>query len=346
MEVHSVVATKVAEDAGGAADPWWWNKPPLSTGELAVSCTEDEIKAALPSTLLLREGSLKFCRHLDSFVEINQLIEGVAAETLQKESIMQYENITPPEPPVQEFVPVGEILPKQLDALYARAPEGEKKFHAFCRGLVGDIGLDPDKVMLEQARGKDNMIWSVYTKAPLKGRQRAVEKGRDNYEKNGRQLVDIVRGAIVVDTEDDLEAVMKCLIEHYVTTEREGVQVISFKNRFRHPMADGGRDMNFNISVTLDDGSRFVCELQVHLQQILDYKEAAHELYEFFRSYFKGGDAVSQRGELLARIAKNRDVSDIARILKEALDGTDEDKLDALAELFRKLNVFNVVTAI
>ena len=314
--------------------------PDIASSDVAASAfatassevsSEEEIKAALSSDILLRRGTVEFCQNLDALVEIKQRVEGVFREIIQKKTVLDYENIKPPLDLVQDCVPEGATLKKQLDALFARAPDAKTVFDAFCRRLASDISLDPDQVMLQvraDDENEDDKMWLVYTEVELKKRVRAEEKARNEYASDGRRLVDIVRGSIVVDTEDDLEAVVKRLLENHVETEHDGVRVVRFKNRFKHPMPDGGRDMNFNIVVTLDDGTRFVCELQVHLKQILDFNLAKHVAYEFFRAYFKGGGTESQRGEILERIAKNRDdTSDMTRLLKEALDGTDEDEL-------------------
>ena len=363
-----------------------WDATALSTGAVSISYTEEEIKAAIPSDILLRPGTVEFCQHLDAFVEIKGRVEGAFAEVIQKKTVLKYENIKPPFDLVQDCVPEGAPLKEQLDALYACAPDGKKEFDAFCRGLVGDIGLDPDKIMLEQVHVDDDeqvhdKIWRVYTEVPLKKRDRAEQKAHNEYGSNGRQLVDIVRGSIVVDTEDDLEAVVKRLIENYYAMSKRSivdvfyeevtrlwtnatrlfsanepshddpreraVSVVRFKNRFKKPMQDGGRDMNFNIIVTLHDGTRFVCELQIHLKQILDFNAASHIVYEFFRAFFKGSSAVIKRSELLERIAKKRDdTSNMARILTDALHGTDEDELEALADLFHMLSELNIVFVI
>jgi len=240
-------------------------------------------------------------------------------------------------------------LQEQLNILYGRAPEGKAVFDAFCRQLVCDIGLDPDLIVLrvQADDGKaDDKIMRVHTAAPLKSRKRASEKARDDYENDGRQLVDIVRASIIVDNEDDLEAVVKRLNENYVANECDGVRIVRFKNRFREPMPDGGRDVNYNIVVTLKDGSRFVCELQVHVKQILNFKEAAHVSYGYFRTFYKGGGAMSQRAELLEKIARNRDVSDIPRFIKSALGGRDEEELEALANLLDGMSELNILQII
>jgi len=52
---------------------------------------------------------------------------------------------------------------------------------------------------------------------------------------------------------------------------------------------------------------------------------------------------VIQRAELFARIAKKRDVSSLSRVFNDALEGTDEDELEALAVLFNHFIELNVV---
>mmetsp|Transcript_22402 Transcript_22402/g.70158 ORF Transcript_22402/g.70158 Transcript_22402/m.70158 type:complete len:371 (-) Transcript_22402:11-1123(-) len=319
---------------------------PLATGG-SVICSEEEIVAVIDPLLKVRPESREFWNNLDVTVEIKGLIEGVVRDILRRNAMDQFENITPSNPPIQEFVPEGVSLQEQLDALYDRAPEAKAIFDAFCRELVRAIGLDPDTFMLQvSVDGDHDKDYSVYTTVPPKLRERSAQKALNEYDGNVRRLVDVVRASIVVDNEDDLEAVVKRLNENYVANERDGVRVVRFKNRFKHPMLDGGRDTNYNIVVVLGDGSRFVCEVQVHVKQVLNYNHAKHRAYEFFREFFKGGSAVRQRIELLETIAKKRDVSDVARIVKSALDGTDEDELEALDALFRMLSELNIVVEI
>jgi len=129
--------------------------------------------------------------------------------------------------------------------------------------------------------------------------------------------------------------------EYYV--REDNARVVRFKNRFKHPLPDGSREMRYHIVMALSDGSRFVCELRVLLKQLIEKKSAKPKVDEgaSFRPFFKRGGA-----DLVEKIAKNRDVSDIARILKDALNGTDEDELEALADLFKHLGELNIVAVI
>jgi len=73
------------------------------------------------------------------------------------------------------------MLEEQLDDCFARAPETRTNFDAFCRQVLGDIGLDHAKVMLEQAE----QTWRVHTEVELKSRDRAAERPSTNMTATG-----------------------------------------------------------------------------------------------------------------------------------------------------------------
>lgn len=46
----------------------------------------------------------------------------------------------------------------------------------------------------------------------------------------------------------------------------------------------GYRDINMNLRITLSDGSKHLCELQMHLEQVLEIKNTVnHRCYEEVR---------------------------------------------------------------
>lgn len=107
--------------------------------------------------------------------------------------------------------------------------------------------------------------------APLKGRERAGEKVASDYGGKTESLVDIARASVVCQT---IEQVVDCF--NFASQEFEVVRV---KNRFANP-AGGYRDLNLNVK--LDGG--YVAELQIHLQAIIDVKNAdGHKIYEDVR---------------------------------------------------------------
>lgn len=313
-----------------------------------VSATEGEtslVDHLERNVVAVRSETREFYKNLNAFFELKQIVESVAARVMPDNAVAtKYEDIRPPDDIlIQKSVPGGD-LSTQLDVLYALAAEAKPKFDGFGRHLVQRIGLEPDAPILEHAE----VTWYTYTAVPLKSRERAFVKAQTEYAGDARRLVDIVRASIVVDTEAAFEAVVKCLSDDFVSQEGNGVQVMRFLNRCKTPLPDGQRDVLYNLGMVLNESqSLFVCTLQIHMKQILDYEEATHIPYEYFRSYFKGGHvkAVSERMVLLDKFAR-RDVDDIAQIVTSALSSDDVDNLEALDEFLFKLSELDIVAAI
>lgn len=83
------------------------------------------------------------------------------------------------------------------------------------------------------------------------------------------------------------------------------------------------------------------------MKRTFEHLPAAHILFEYFRTYFKGGDetAVSERLELLEKF-EGRQVEDISHFVTSALESGKEDQLEALGELFDKLSELQIVALI
>lgn len=189
--------------------------------------------------------------------------------------------------------------------------------------------------------------WYVaYTAAALTERDTAMKKAQNECEGDARRLVDIIRASVVVDTESAFEAVVNYLHEAHVAIERDGIRVVRFVNRCKIPPANGQCDCLYHISIAVNDSQlRFVCELQIQLKQLLQFTEAMHAPYAFFQSYLESGDAVSERLDVLEMFAR-RDVDDISILLTSALHAENEEQLEALDELFYKLNELEIVVLI
>jgi tetratricopeptide (TPR) repeat protein len=177
---------------------------------------------------------------------------------------------------------------RSVEDLYRVAEAVHEKFDAFLQNIASTAGVN---VKL----------------APLKGKLRAEEKGYQDYVDrecpDGGPVVgwvfDIVRGTLLCDSAEQIEAVVKL----FVADTRVTV-VITFKNRFKNPTPNGYCDMLFQI-VFCDDGISHVCEVQVHLRQIKEYEaeHKSHEAYDYFRVFFDGSmNTVAARLEDMAKI--------------------------------------------
>lgn len=222
-------------------------------------------------------------------------------------------------------------------------------FDELVRGIASSTSLQPDEdVVLNTEKlpldPKNNVFYKVLTVAPLKGRARALEKIEDDYGDDPSRLTDAVRCTMVVYEEAHLKIVAEAL-----ASGGAAHQIARLKNRFTNPNFNGYRDAMFGIAlqVPVEGGGtvRHVCEIQLHLACILQYKEANHANYEFFRSYFRGNVvAAKEKMEMLERIGNIGD--DINEFVRTLLAGDNETTLIALAELFDLMGERNSVVAI
>jgi hypothetical protein len=107
--------------------------------------------------------------------------------------------------------------------------------------------------------------------ASLKGSPRAVEKTIDDYAGDVRNLKDLVRGTIVVNSVDDVPKVIEAVGAKY-PIEKAGFR--NFLDRNVKP-SDGYRDAKMNVVV---NGQK--TELQITLPELKEAKDVAHELYK------------------------------------------------------------------
>jgi len=175
--------------------------------------------------------------------------------------------------------------------------------------------------------------------APLKGKERALEKATDDYSKRSpgpgvSWLYDIVRGSIKFASE---QQIAKCL---ELMHDDPAIHIVKAKNRFAKPTLTGYRDINMCIQIDVVDGEhsfKHICEVQIHHKDIKSLTKSlhSHEFYEYFRKFFAGAtDSLKDRLEDLQMIGEGGVLDD--DVLKKLLEkGTDEDRLQRLGRLFR-----------
>ena len=161
-----------------------------------------------------------------------------------------------------------------LDQLYEVAAEAAKIFTTLLKSDLASV-LVASSIFPDIAR-------RIHL-APLKGRDRAAEKARDDYSSRAdgpgeAWLYDIVRGSIECDTQDQICAIVAALRELHPR-----VQIVRLKNRFKNPTPSGFRDVNMNLRIEVGGTGVFhLCELQIHLKAIYDfnYENHSHHHYE------------------------------------------------------------------
>mmetsp|Transcript_9339 Transcript_9339/g.32856 ORF Transcript_9339/g.32856 Transcript_9339/m.32856 type:complete len:998 (+) Transcript_9339:2-2995(+) len=280
---------------------------------LRVVETAQRVLAAQP----MSAQSASFFDHLRRFFEFREGVEALW-RTQSTGAIERIAQLTPPGTTVQDR--------DTLDAVYLRAADVRRPFALLLGAAARLAGLD----------ACDGTVVMV---PPLKSLNRASEKMENEYGRQpplrGRYLLDILRGAIICDSEAQLVAVLHFFMrttefdasagaapaDHGASSEDSPrfpaspssddgalpraaplkMSLVRLKNRFRQPHFSGMRDVLVNIRL---DG--FVTEVQVRHRLVHAYCKRAksHEHYTFFRSYFNGceEDSLDRSFHLLANI--------------------------------------------
>ncbi|GMH64005.1 hypothetical protein TL16_g03861 [Triparma laevis f. inornata] len=119
---------------------------------------------------------------------------------------------------------------KDLDKLCEEAGAVLPVFAEKVRGIVEGLGMDADAYTVVEGERivDDGFEFKALTCAPLKWRARAEEKTKDDYEKNFKCMLDLVRCSIIVETEEQLGGVLGKMLELGI--------VVRLKNRFANPL--------------------------------------------------------------------------------------------------------------
>lgn len=103
-----------------------------------------------------------------------------------------------------------------------------------------------------------------------KSRIRAQQKIMTELDGKTAALTDLIRGAIIASTIDDLISAYDHLIQY--------TDVCAVKNRFSRPTHSGYRDIKLLIRLP---NSHFIAEIQLHLKKIASIKNGEeHSIYE------------------------------------------------------------------
>ena len=129
-----------------------------------------------------------------------------------------------------------------------------------------------------------------YKGAPTKGEVRVREKVKNDYGGDVRCIVDAARGSLVFSTLSGLLAVVEELVagsSSAAAAPAGATQliIVRVKDRLSKPATGGYRDIMLNGSV-----GGHVCELQLQVKKLLDFKAQAHVIYGILRSVGWDGD--------------------------------------------------------
>ena len=165
--------------------------------------------------------------------------------------------------------------------------------------------------------------WGSCAVVPLiKALESAIRKVRDSYNGDWSKMRDISRFSFKTTT-------FSQIYEAYETLRNESwVEIVQVKNKYQTPNFMGYRDINMNLRITLADGSKHLCELQMHLEQVLEIKNTVnHRCYEEVRLLLPqlcadvkdaGGKAIN--GDTLAKDIIGRLDSSAIEMIVEKLE--------------------------
>jgi len=265
----------------------------------------------------------------------------------------QYDHLEPYEPLVQ--INLSDQKVSCASELLDAAKRAQVHFELVVQKLLGDDpSLDPSDVIILEGKPvmqRDNTPFKVLTLGPMKELDRITQKARRELGGDFSRILDVLRCSVVVFTEDQLDTValiLEAKKKQRISRSRgENLEVkgapghradkffvARLKNRFKEPPYRGHRDALYNIVVNCV-GLNHVCELQLHLAELVALNAHTHKYYEYFRTCFHGSGAEEARMEALRHIEGCE--GDVDIMVDSVLRGSDLTQLNHLAVLMDDL---------
>ena len=178
-----------------------------------------------------------------------------------------------------------QLLPKDavqasddFDTVYAQASEAQA---VLLKAVAEHWESDPDpklSFLKHAVKGTTTAEWIEMADSPgVKGSKRAKEKMANDYGGHANKLKDLARLTLRFTQPDKLVTALREL-------KSLGFKTVILKNKYANPTPMGYCDFNLVVTVKLADGTEYLCEMQLNLQQMLDAKEEAHNHYEVIRT--------------------------------------------------------------
>ena len=139
--------------------------------------------------------------------------------------------------------------------------------------------IHPNKETLQHpAEGKARR-WVEFADSPgIKGEPRSREKMANDYGGHANKLKDLARLTLRF---SECRRMVDALVKELGAAD---IQVLTLKNKYASPTPMGYSDFNLCVGVVLDDGTQYVCEMQLNLVEMLEAKHEAHVYYETVRT--------------------------------------------------------------
>jgi hypothetical protein len=150
-----------------------------------------------------------------------------------------------------------------LTELHEKAGWFRVELEKMIKGFLRRLDIDPQtEIKALDEEGKEK-VFKAFTMAGLKTIESCKRKMTDDYDGDHMRICDVVRCSIVVETEEQLAAVLKALLDGQMKGEGVKVTVARLKNRFAEPMFTGIMDCLLNVLVEVEGQGGHVCEIQV-----------------------------------------------------------------------------------
>ena len=147
------------------------------------------------------------------------------------------------------------------DQLYEQARGSGYLMDGFGNGVINDL----------RASNPDAFSNIEFEQGPLKTRERSDAKIEGDYNGDHRQISDLRRGRIIVDTPEQAQ-----LVREHINQNTDQLGIEKMKDRFAKPSDTHFRDIN--AKVRLENGH--VAEFRVEHRGLLEAAKNTHEPYE------------------------------------------------------------------
>ena len=181
----------------------------------------------------------------------------------------------------------GNWLPENIDhnlaQLYRPAKESKEVLDSEMAKIVKQAWMRSGALLTVRLKGQDKDVPTLFNY------DRVMQKAQDKYKKKhpnscGMALVlDIVRMSIMCTTEDQVMRVIQLI------KKNPRLRLVRIKNLFKLLNLDAPhfRRLMLSIAVLLEDGTEYICEVQLHIKKIFEFKrnnnDVMHKPYEYFR---------------------------------------------------------------
>ena len=159
--------------------------------------------------------------------------------------------------------------------VFKQAFEAQQKLTS----LIADEWVaEPGNTLRHPVKGKAREWVEMADDPGIKDEIRSREKMQKDYAGHANKLKDLARLTLSFTTCKGMLAALESKLA------AAGIKILTLKNKYASPTPMGYSDFNLCVGVQLDDGTEYVCEMQLNLVEMLEAKNEAHVHYEKVRT--------------------------------------------------------------